>query len=78
MLVVTDKFHVARSMGIASSVGLTPHPTPTQSSPISGFAAVPYYLKETLGVAVGRIIGYDYLDSIHSFGLGRPATGATG
>ena len=68
VLVVTDKFHVARSMAIASSVGLTPHPTPTQTSPINGFSAVPYYAKETLGVAIGRIVGFDHLDSIHSFG----------
>ena len=68
VLVVTDKFHVARSMAIASSVGLTPHPTPTQTSPISGISALPYYAKETAEVALGRIIGFDHLSSIHSFG----------
>ena len=68
VLMVTDKFHEARSMAIASSVGLTPHPTPTQTSPINGLAAVPYYAKETVGVAVGRIIGFDHLNAIHSFG----------
>jgi uncharacterized SAM-binding protein YcdF (DUF218 family) len=68
VLMVTDKFHVARSMAIASSVGLTPHPTPAQMSPINGISAVPYYAKETVGVALGRIIGFDHLDSIHSFG----------
>jgi len=71
VLMVTDKFHVARSMAIASSVGLTPHPTPAQTSPIHGLSALPYYAKETVGVAIGRIIGFDNLDSIHSFGLGR-------
>lgn len=64
VLVVTDKFHEARSLAIASSVGLTPYPTPSQHSPIHGFAAVPYYAKETLGVAVGRIIGFDNLDHL--------------
>jgi len=68
VLMVTDKFHVARSMAIASSVGLTPHPTPTQTSPIHGLSAVPYYAKETVGVAIGRIIGFDHLNSIHAFG----------
>ena len=68
VLVVTDRFHEARSMAIASSVGLTPHPTPTRTSPIGRISAVPYYAKETVGVAVGRIIGFDHLDSIHSFG----------
>jgi len=64
VLVVTDKFHEARSLAIASSVGLTPYPTPAQHSPIRGFAAVPYYAKETVGVAVGRIIGFDNLDHL--------------
>jgi len=64
VLVVTDKFHESRSLAIASSVGLTPFPTPTQYSPISGLAAVPYYAKETVGVAVGRIIGFDNLDRL--------------
>jgi uncharacterized SAM-binding protein YcdF (DUF218 family) len=68
VLMVTDKFHEARSMAIASSLGLTPYPTPTQNSPISGLSAVPYYGKETVGVAVGRIIGYDHLDAFGSFG----------
>ena len=39
-------------------------PTPTQTSPISGLAAAPYYAKETVGVAVGRIIGFDNLDHL--------------
>ncbi len=64
VLVVTDKFHEARSLAIASSVGLTPYPTPSQHSPITGLAAVPYYAKETVGVAVGRIIGFDNLDHL--------------
>jgi len=62
VLLVTDKFHEARSLAIASAVGLTPYPTPTQYSPITGFSAVPYYAKETVGVAVGRIVGFDNLD----------------
>ena len=61
MLIVTDPFHEDRSMAIASSLGLTPYPTPTQSSPIRGWATVPYFAKETLGVGVGRIIGYQNL-----------------
>jgi len=66
VLIVTDKFHVARSLAIASSVALTPYPTPTQTSPIRGWATVPYYAKETVGVALGRIIGFDRLGQVHS------------
>jgi uncharacterized SAM-binding protein YcdF (DUF218 family) len=66
VLVVTDPFHEARSLAIASSVRLSPSPTPTRTSPIRGLATVPYFAKETLGVGLGRIIGYDHLSAIHS------------
>ena len=36
VLVTTDPFHEARSMAIASDLSLSPSPTPTQSSPITG------------------------------------------
>ena len=69
VLVVTDPFHEDRSMAIASSVGLQPYPTPTHTSPINGMSTVPYYAKETVGVALGRIIGFENLDRLHpSFG----------
>jgi uncharacterized SAM-binding protein YcdF (DUF218 family) len=77
VLLVTDPFHEDRSLAIASSVGLTAWPTPTRSSPIAGAASIPYFAKETVGVAVGRIIGYDHLSSLHrwlaSVGLAGPA-----
>jgi uncharacterized SAM-binding protein YcdF (DUF218 family) len=66
VLMVTDPFHEARSLAIGSSVGLTPYPTPTRTSPIKGLATVPYFAKETVGVALGRIIGYDHLSSLHT------------
>lgn len=64
-LIVTDPFHEARSLAIATDQGLTAYPTPTHTSPITGWSTVPYYAKETIGVAVGRIIGYQHL---HAFG----------
>jgi uncharacterized SAM-binding protein YcdF (DUF218 family) len=69
VLIVTDPFHEARSLAIATDVGLRAYPTPTQHSPIRGASTIPYYAKETVGVAVGRIIGFDRLSSLHtSFG----------
>lgn len=64
VLIVTDPFHEDRSMAIATNVGLTPHPTPTQTSPITGASAVPYFLKEALGVSLGRVIGYQNLHAL--------------
>jgi uncharacterized SAM-binding protein YcdF (DUF218 family) len=65
VLVTTDPFHEDRSMAIASSFGLTPSATPTQTSPITGWSTVPYFLKEAVGVGLGRIIGFDHLDWLH-------------
>jgi uncharacterized SAM-binding protein YcdF (DUF218 family) len=66
ILLVTDGFHEARCLAIASSVGLSASPTPAQSSPIRGWSTVPYYVKETVGVGLGRIIGFNHLTSLHS------------
>jgi uncharacterized SAM-binding protein YcdF (DUF218 family) len=65
VLVTTDPFHEDRSMAIASGFSLSPSPTPTQTSPISGWSTVPYFLKEAVGVGLGRIIGFNHLEWLH-------------
>jgi uncharacterized SAM-binding protein YcdF (DUF218 family) len=65
ILVTTDPFHEDRSMAIISSFGLTPSPTPTQTSPIKGWSTVPYFLKEAVGLGLGRVIGFNHLDWLH-------------
>jgi uncharacterized SAM-binding protein YcdF (DUF218 family) len=65
ILVTTDPFHEDRSMAISSDLSLTPSPTPTQTSPIRGWSTLPYFLKEALGVGMGRIIGYNHLEWLH-------------
>jgi len=64
VLIVTDGFHEDRSLAIATDVGLRAWPVPATTSPITGWSAVPYFAKETLGVAVGRIIGYSHLHDL--------------
>jgi len=66
VLVVTDGFHEDRSLAIATDVGLVPSPVPATSSPITGWSTVPYFAKETFGVAVGRIIGYEPLHGLEA------------
>ncbi|MGH9016713.1 MAG: YdcF family protein [Acidimicrobiales bacterium] len=66
VLIVTDGFHEDRSLAIASNVGLTAWPVPATDSPIKGWSTVPYFFKETIGVATGRIVGYQRL---HDLGL---------
>jgi uncharacterized SAM-binding protein YcdF (DUF218 family) len=65
VLVTTDPFHEDRSMAIASTLALMPSPTPTQTSPIRGWSTLPYFAKETVGVGLGRIIGYNHLEWLH-------------
>ncbi len=63
VLTVTDPFHEYRAMAISSSQGLQPHPSPVPDSPTIHDSLWRYYLKETLGVGVGRIVGYGRLSS---------------
>ena len=63
VLCVTDPFHEYRAMAIASSQGLVPTPSPVRNSPTINHSLWRYYLKETLEVGVGRLIGYGRLSS---------------
>jgi uncharacterized SAM-binding protein YcdF (DUF218 family) len=58
VLLVSDPFHDERIALMASELGLTPYVSPTRTSPIRGMAVVPYFAKETVEVALGRIIGF--------------------
>ena len=66
VLLVTDGFHEDRSLAIATDVGLVASPVPAAASPITGWSTVPYFAKETFGVAVGRIIGYEPLHGLEA------------
>ena len=61
VITVTDPFHEYRAVAIASAQGLSAVPTPVENSPTSKYSLWRYYLKETLDVGVGRIIGYGTL-----------------
>ncbi len=63
VLVVTDPFHEDRAMAILAGFGFAVSATPSQRSPIGGLSLVPYFLKETVEVAAGRIVGYHNLSN---------------
>jgi uncharacterized SAM-binding protein YcdF (DUF218 family) len=65
VLMTTDPFHEDRSMAIASAFSLSPSPTPTRTSPIAGWSTTPYFVKEAVGVGLGRIIGFNHLEWLH-------------
>jgi uncharacterized SAM-binding protein YcdF (DUF218 family) len=58
VLLVSDPFHSARIAAMAKELGLTPFVSPTRTSPIRGSSLLPYFGKETVAVAAGRIVGF--------------------
>ncbi|MDQ4069228.1 MAG: YdcF family protein [Actinomycetota bacterium] len=58
VLLVSDPFHSLRIRAIAEELGLKGRTSPPRTSPITGLAEVRYLARETVAVAVGRIIGF--------------------
>jgi uncharacterized SAM-binding protein YcdF (DUF218 family) len=58
VLLVSDPFHSLRISAMADELGLDAHASPTRSSPISGLTEMQYMARETVAVALGRIIGF--------------------
>jgi len=58
VILVSDPFHSLRIGGMASELGLDASTSPTRTSPITGFDVATYMGRETVAVAVGRIVGF--------------------
>ena len=58
VLLVSDPFHSFRIRAMASELGLEGHSSPTKTSPIRGMTEARYMARETVAVAVGRIVGF--------------------
>ena len=63
-VVVTDPFHELRCVLTLRQLGITAYPSATGTSPVDGWTAVVKHLKETLGVSIGRIVGFRRLLSL--------------
>jgi uncharacterized SAM-binding protein YcdF (DUF218 family) len=61
VVVVTDPFHSLRSQLIAREVGLSAVVAPTKTSVVAGSRNLRLHLREALGVAVGRLVGFERL-----------------
>ena len=61
IVIVTDPFHSLRSRLIAEENGFNASTSSTATSPVTGSRAVSKHLKEALGVAIGRVIGFERL-----------------
>ncbi len=58
VLLVSDPFHSLRIRAMADELGLDAHSSPTRTSPIRGVTEARYMVRETVAVAVGRIVGF--------------------
>jgi uncharacterized SAM-binding protein YcdF (DUF218 family) len=58
VILVSDPFHSLRIGGMASELGLDNSTSPTRTSPITGFDVATYMGRETVAVALGRIVGF--------------------
>ncbi len=63
VLIVSDPFHLLRAKLIAKEVGLDATSSSTRASVIRGGDAFRRNLQEAVGVAVGRIVGFQRVDS---------------
>ncbi|HZD65027.1 MAG TPA: YdcF family protein [Acidimicrobiales bacterium] len=78
VLLVSNPFHEERIVSMSDRLGLAPHPAPSRTSPIRGGQAWAYFGRETLAVAIGRVVGYGRLSNwMHGVG-GSRALGAVG
>jgi uncharacterized SAM-binding protein YcdF (DUF218 family) len=66
VLLVSDPFHSLRIRAMASELGLDGHSSPTSTSPIRGLTEARYMARETVAVAVGRVMGFRRQASIES------------
>ena len=58
VILVSDPFHSLRIGGMAAELGLDAVTSPTRTSPITGFSVATYMGRETVAVALGRIVGF--------------------
>ena len=61
VLLVTDPFHSLRARLTSQELGLVAYVSPTRTSPVRGATAFWREMKESVGVSVGRIIGFERL-----------------
>lgn len=61
VIAVTDRYHLQRTVLSSREVGFHTVGSATQTSPVVGVRAIARAVQESLGVAVGRLIGFERL-----------------
>lgn len=78
VLLVSDGFHAARIAAIADELGLEGYTSPAPGSPIHGAAKLPYVGRETVAVAIGRLLGFRRMAGIRTTSSARAAITSPG
>jgi vancomycin permeability regulator SanA len=63
IILVSDPFHSLRIELMAEELGLTAYTSATDTSPVRGWTAAKKHFAEAAGVAAGRLVGFDRLES---------------
>lgn len=61
VIVVTDRYHVQRTVLSLREVGFEASGSATRTSPVTGARALAHAAEESVGVAIGRLIGFHRL-----------------
>jgi uncharacterized SAM-binding protein YcdF (DUF218 family) len=77
VVLVSDPFHNARIAAMARELGLKAYVSPTQDSPIGGSEEIRFLAKETIAVALGRVVGFRRVSGIKK-GVDRQVRGSSG
>lgn len=64
VVLVSDPYHSLRIRLMAEELGLRAYTSSTTTSPVGGWSAVVRHVKEAAGVALGRVVGFERVDSL--------------
>ncbi|NDD97529.1 MAG: YdcF family protein [Acidimicrobiia bacterium] len=64
VILVSDPFHSLRIRLMAEELGLIAHTSSTRTSPVRGFNAFKHHVAEAGGVALGRVLGFERVESL--------------
>ena len=78
VILVSDGWHLRRSVAIADEVGLDAVPSPAVDSPYSADGARRQMIRESAGLAVGRLIGFRRLDRLTGLSAAEVTRAALG
>ena len=64
VILVSDPFHSLRIRLMAEELGLIAHTSSTRTSPVRGLNAFKHHVAEAGGVALGRVLGFERVESL--------------